>query len=218
MNRSKKLVIFDMDGTLIDSSHTIANAINYVRAHQGLSPMPYEHIISHVNDHTINPARFFYDIDRFEPIHEELFSKYYANHHDKELVLYDGIMDLLEWLHDKGIKLAVATNAYRSSTIHSLEHFGILDLFDDVVCADDIDNGKPAPDMLYKVLEDLHLSVEDAVFVGDGPRDEEAALAAGMDYLMVDWGFSDHKGKSDLIHTVEQLRNKLKQMLDADEP
>ena len=200
------LVIFDMDGTLIDSSRLLANAINHVRAQLHLPPMPQSAIIGQVNNHQINPAKYFYEVDRFEPVHETWFSEYYSAHHATELRLYTGIRSLLSQLHDRGTTLALATNAYRVSTLESLGHLGIDSLFDTIVCHDDVPNPKPAPDMLYHILEEHHLLKKSAVFIGDGPRDEEAAEAAGIDYIMVDWGYTEHDEEKEVVRNVEALR------------
>jgi len=200
--RKYKVIIFDMDGTLVNSSLTIANAINYVRRQLGFEPMEQAYILKRVNDHTLNPAQTFYHSKRFEPDHEKWFSEYYTKNHEKELVLYDGIKALLEALKEKGYLLAVATNAYRNSTIESLTHLGIYDLFDSIACYDDVLQGKPHPDMLYKILDELKVTEKEALFIGDGPRDEMAAKAAGVDYIMVDWGFTEH---TDAVRSVEAL-------------
>ena len=198
-----KLIIFDMDGTLVNSSLTIANAINYVRQKLGFEPMEQAYILKRVNDHTLNPAQTFYHTKRFEPEHEKWFSEYYTKNHEKELILYDGIKAMLEALKAKGYALAVATNAYRGSTIESLSHLGIYDLFDSIACYDDVLQGKPHPDMIYKILDELNVTEKEALFIGDGPRDEMAAKAAGVDYIMVDWGFTDHRNA---VRSVDALR------------
>ena len=208
MTKPYELIIFDMDGTLVNSSITIANAINHVRRQLGFEPMDAERILRHVNDPSIDPARFFYHAPRFDRDHERWFSEYYTRNHDKELVLYDGIRELLEALKERGFKLAVATNAYRKSTIESLTHLGIFVFFDAIACYDDVHKGKPYPDMLLKLLEELHVPKEKALFIGDGPRDEMAAKRAGIDYLMVDWGFTDHDHDR-AIRTVDALRKRL---------
>ncbi len=199
----KSLIIFDMDGTLVDSSRTIANAINYVRERIYLPPMDPELIIRKINDHHLNPAQYFYKTDHFEADHETWFSEYYTKNHEKELILYDGILEMLQDLKAQGSKLAVATNAYRGSTIESLTHLGISDFFDTIACYDDVAHGKPYPDMLLEILEVLDIQKEAALFVGDGSRDEMAAQRAGVDYLMVNWGFSDHKKA---VRSVDALR------------
>ena len=203
----KRLVIFDMDGTLQDSSPAIANAINFVRERLGLTPLPSEEIIARINDPHLNAAEYFYETDRFEAIHEEWFSEYFSRHHTEQIRLYDGIASLLEALKSAGCLLAVATNAYRRSTLESLEHLGIRHYFDAVASYDDVGRGKPAPDMLYRILEELGVQAGEAIFVGDGERDRMAARAAGIDFLMVEWGFSDHE---EAIGSVEELSEELR--------
>ncbi|MDQ7047040.1 MAG: HAD family hydrolase [Sulfurovum sp.] len=200
----KKLIIFDMDGTLVNSSLTIANAINYVRKNLGFEAMEQEYILKRVNDHTINPSQHFYHAKAFDADHEKWFSEYYTKNHENELVLYEGIKTLLITLKDKGYALAVATNAYRGSTLESLTHLEILELFDGIACYDDVLQGKPHPDMLFKLLDELNFTEKETLFIGDGPRDELAAKEAKMDYIMVDWGFTDH---DDAVRSVEALKN-----------
>ena len=203
---SKKAIIFDMDGTLVDSSVTIVNAINHVRHKLGLDDMPKELILEKVNDPHLNPAEFFYEVPAFTKEHEKWFSDYYTQNHEKELQLYDGIEALLKKLKDKGHLLAVATNAYRGSTLESLSHLKVLDYFSSIACYDDVPRGKPSPDMLEKNLKDLNVSVDESLFIGDSERDLLAAQALNMDYLMVNWGFSTYK---DAIHSVEKLEKTL---------
>ncbi len=202
----KELIIFDMDGTLIDSSQVIAGAINYVRSKLSLPQMERSEIIRAVNDHSIRPAQHFYQTDHFEPAHEEWFSHYYTLNHRRELSLYSGIDELLKMLRARGRTLAVATNAYRVSALESLEHVGISGCFDSIVCYDDVPRGKPYPDMLEKILSDLGLESSRALMVGDGERDMMAAKSVGMDYVMVNWGFSDH---GEALGSVAELRTRL---------
>ena len=201
----KKLIIFDMDGTLVNSSITIANAINHVRKNLGFEPMDSKKILTLVNDHTINPAQVFYHAKAFDKDHEKWFSEYYTKNHENELVLYDEIKELLFTLKNRGKKLAVATNAYRGSTIESLTHLDVYTLFDAIACYDDVLQGKPHPDMLYKLLDELDINEKEAIFIGDGSRDEMAAKAANIDYIMVDWGFTEH-GDKDVVNSVQELK------------
>jgi phosphoglycolate phosphatase len=209
---SKKLIIFDMDGTLVNSSLTIANAINYVRKNLGFDPMEQDYILRLVNDHTINPAQTFYHAKAFDADHEKWFSEYYTKNHESELVLYDGIKELLHSLKEKGHVLGVATNAYRGSTIESLTHLDVYELFDGIACYDDVAQGKPHPDMLHKLLDELEHQSHEALFIGDGPRDEMASKSAEIEYIMVDWGFTEH---DDAVRSVEDLHQIL---LDINRP
>ena len=198
----KKAIIFDMDGTLVDSSVTIVNAINHVRKNLNLTEMERELILDKVNDPHLNPAEFFYEVPAFTDQHEAWFAGYYTDNHEQELQLYDGIEQLLKNLKAKGYLLAVATNAYRGSTLESLSHLKVVEYFDSIACYDDVKRGKPSPDMLEKNLKDLDVSVEASIFIGDSERDLLASEAIKMDYLMVNWGFSDYE---DAIHSVAKL-------------
>ena len=206
MENSKKLIIFDMDGTLVDSSITIVNAINYVRSKLSLAPLTKELILTKVNDPKLNPALFFYETEAFTPQQEEWFSEYYTNNHEKELQLYDGIKELLDELKERGYLLAVATNAYRGSTHQSLGYLNIVDYFSSIACYDDVGRGKPAPDMLEKNLKDTNIKVEESIFIGDSERDLMAANKLNMDYIMINWGFSDYE---DAIYTIDKLKEKI---------
>ncbi len=206
MKNSKKLVIFDMDGTLVDSSITIVNAINYVRDKLSLPPLTKDIILTKVNDPELNPALFFYETEEFTPQQEEWFSEYYTNNHEKELQLYDGIEELLKELKTKDYLLAIATNSYRDSTLKSLNHLNILDYFSSIACYDDVGRGKPAPDMLEKNLKDTNVEAKEAIFVGDSERDLMAANSLNIDYIMINWGFSDYE---DAIHSIDKLKEKI---------
>jgi phosphoglycolate phosphatase len=198
----KKVVIFDMDGTLVDSSTTIVNAINHVRSKLNLAPLETDLILEKVNDPELDPAQYFYEVPAFTPEHEEWFSSYYTENHERELHLYTDVLELLEHLKAKGFKMAIATNAYRGSTIESLSHLKILDYFDSLACYDDVGRGKPAPDMLEKNLEELKATAKEAVFIGDSERDMLASKSANIDYIMINWGFSEYE---DAIHKVADL-------------
>jgi phosphoglycolate phosphatase len=204
-SKKKKLIIFDMDGTLVNSSLTIANAINYVRKNIGFEPMEQAYILKHVNEPDINPAQFFYHAKAFDADHEKWFSEYYTRNHENELVLYDGIKELLEILKNNGHKLAVATNAYRQSTLQSLTHLGVHDIFDAIACYDDVPQGKPHPDMLHKLLDELEHTRHESLFIGDGPRDAQASKKADIDYIMVDWGFSENTNAVRTVSDLEKL-------------
>jgi len=202
----KKVIIFDMDGTLVDSSITIVNAINHVRAKLNLEALDSKLILEKVNDPELDPAQYFYEVPTFTPQHEEWFSNYYTQNHEKELVLYQHIDKLLANLKEKGFKMAIATNSYRNSTIESLSHLKILDYFESLACYDDVGRGKPAPDMLEKNLKDLKATSEEALFIGDSERDMLAAKSANIDYIMINWGFSDYKNA---IHKVADLEKSI---------
>ena len=191
--------IFDLDGTLVDSSKVLANAINYVREYLNLPPLPKKEIIEQINNPKCHYANYFYNLDNIEPIHEELFKDYYSKNHDKELEVFSGIEKMLNNLKSKNIKLALATNAYRDSTIDVLNHLNMNKYFDTIVTFNDVKNPKPAPDMLYKATKDLNS--KKAIFIGDSQRDLLASKSANIEFILVD--FINNKSN------VAELENKI---------
>jgi len=199
-----ELLIFDMDGTLIDSSKVICNSINHVRDRLNLKPLKNEEILKVVNDmHTHSPS-YFYEADEFTQDHIEWFQDYYTNNHQKEVALYSGIETLLDELKDRYI-LSIATNAYRVSALQILSHLHIDKKFDLIVCADDVKNSKPEPDMIEYILKYFNLSPSQALMIGDSLKDKEAAKRAGVETILVDWGFSDLSGALKDIGELREL-------------
>jgi len=174
-----------MDGTLVDSSTTLTNAINYVRAKLNLEPLDSAVVLEQINNPNCDLAKFFYNVSTIEPIHEQWFKEYYSANHDKELVLFDGVEQMLQELQKSNIKLAIATNAYRASTQEALRHLQIDRYFDDIICYDEVERGKPAPDMLHILLERNRVTPNSSIFVGDSDRDYLASKEAGIKFIRV---------------------------------
>ncbi|BCD63149.1 phosphoglycolate phosphatase [Nitratiruptor sp. YY08-26] len=195
-------LIFDMDGTLIDSSAIISNSINYVRSKLGLPPMDKKVILEAVNDTSIHRPKFFYGVEEYEPKHVEWFREYYANNHHKETVLYTGVKELLEEIKPY-FRLFLATNAYRVSAELILKNLGIYEYFEIIVCGDEVPHPKPAPDMIFKIIDYFGCKKDEILLIGDGKTDEEAACAAGIGFLKVNWGWSEYE---DAIKSVEELK------------
>jgi len=203
--KNKKYIIFDMDGTLIDSSKLLANTINYVRQNLALPKMEDKVILEAINDPSVNAPIFFYESEYFEEFHQEFFQEYYQENYKKDAQLYDGIKELIEKL-SRTHKLSIATNAYKKSTSSILFSLGIEHYFDIVVCADEVKEAKPAPDMINLITNFYEDSLDNFVLVGDSEKDLESAQNANIDSILVEWGFSSHDNS---INSVSELTNLL---------
>ncbi len=205
---TRRHLIFDMDGTLVDSSAIIANSINHVRSKLGLPPMPKEIILEAVNDTSIHRPKFFYGVQEYQPDHIQWFREYYASNHKNQTRLYEGVKELLQKLRPHHT-LALATNAYRQSADLILTHLGIKDYFDTIVCGDEVPRAKPAPDMIKKIMDMHKANKKNTLLIGDGKTDEEAAKTAGIGFLKVNWGWQQDKKNG--IDNIEQLETILLQ-------
>ncbi len=211
MNK-KQLIIFDMDGTLIDSGNVITNTINYVRSNLGLEAIEKYEMLEKLNDPTINSAKYFYGTKEFTDEQTKLFHEYYDTHCISDIVLYDGILELLKALEAKNCILSVATNASREFALKMLKHLEIEHCFTSVTGASCVPNPKPHPDMILKTLNESKIDHKNAVLIGDSHKDRLAAKAANIDGILVNWGFTDHK-EYDAITDVTQLHQHLLKLI-----
>jgi len=99
----------------------------------------------------------------------------------------------------------VATNAYRQSALQTLSWVGITDYFGIIRCADDVAVSKPHPDMVLDILSHYDNKPHEAIMIGDSLKDKEAASRAGVETILVDWGFSDLEDACREVGELESL-------------
>ena len=201
-----RLIMFDMDGTLIDSGFAITNTINYVRVNLGFEELEKSYILEKVNDPNINSSEFFYGTKEFTAEQTRLFEEYYNKHCLSDLVVYDGIAKLIDDL-SKDFTLAVATNANSAYAYKMLNHVELGHHFKTILGYDSVKNPKPHPEMVNKILDIHNISNKNAQLIGDSHKDIMAATKAGVDSVLVNWGFSNHE--KDAIETVKELEKKI---------
>lgn len=183
-----KTIIFDMDGTLIDSSNPITETINIVRSRYNLSPLDKSEVVSAINCPLKKPSKYFYGTDEYLPEQKEIFVEHYEKSCTENIRLYDGIYELLLELDTK-FHLAVATNADKRFAEMMLHALGIYQFFSEVIGACSVENAKPHPEMIEVILERLQTPKEHALLIGDSRYDELASQNASIEFLHVSWGF-----------------------------
>ncbi len=191
----QKIVIFDMDGTLIDSKKDITISVNYVRKiNHNLSPLSEEYIVDVINKEVRNLAKLFYDTEIYEEKDKNMFEKHYKKQCIENPYLYDGVKDILYTLKDNNIKLSVATNAPTPFAETMLEHLHVKNIFDLVIGADKVKASKPNPEMIHKILDYYKYDNNQdlAWMVGDNTKDIQSAKNAGIEAIFATWGFSTH--------------------------
>lgn len=212
--RKYDTVIFDLDGTLLDTLADLTDAVNYALRE---FKMP-ERTIDEVRRFVGNGVRRLMELavpDGFSnPLFEDVFAKfkeYYGVHCNDKTKAYDGVLALLKELKDEGYALAIVSNKLDSAVKELSEIY-----FEGVVkVAIGEKTGvakKPAPDTVYEALRELGMPKESAVYVGDSEVDVMTAKNAGLPCISVLWGFRDEaflreQGASQFAHTPAEVRS-----------
>ncbi len=198
-------VIFDLDGTLTDTLADLRNSVNFALSQFGFHERTAEEIRSFVGNGVKRLIYLSVPENTPEEIAEDcllVFKEYYKTHSCVATKPYDGIIEMLSEIKNKGIKTAVVTNKMHSAAADIVEHF-FGSLIDLTIGQLDGVSQKPQPDGIYKALEFLETPKEKAVYVGDSEVDCITAKNAGVPCIGVTWGFRDcdslKKNGADLI-------------------
>ena len=190
--RKIKLIIFDLDGTLVDAYGAVAQSLNFALKREGLPLVSYDIVKRSVGwgEKTL--------IRRLAPAsHARAVLKNYRKHHKLSLrdraKFLPGARKLIEDLHHEGYKLALASNRPTEFTEFILKNLKVRKYFQKVLCADKVRSPKPAPDLLKRILKHFQLKPSQAIYVGDMIIDIQTARRAKMRMVAVDTGSSTRK-------------------------
>lgn len=213
MNYMKPLIIFDLDGTLVDSKQDLCASVNHVRFHFGLDPLAEEAIAGLIGDgahamirRTLEGLATDHSVE--EGLH--LFLRYYRDHMLDESRLYPGVKETLDSLAYCG--LAVLTNKPYLFSCAMLDGLGIYDRFSAVYGGNSFRQKKPDPIGIFQIIADTGANAERTWMVGDSSVDVMAGRNAGVTTCGVTYGYAadtfeefppDHA--IDRIHELEML-------------
>ncbi|MBR3835485.1 MAG: HAD-IA family hydrolase [Clostridia bacterium] len=209
-----KAYIFDLDGTLLDTLLDLANAVNFAMREKGYP----ERTVAEVRNFIGNGIKVLIkrsvpdgtsEDDYAEAL--ELFTKYYLEHIADYTKPYDGMIDVVKTLTERGCKVAVLSNkAHVAAQAVVKDFFG--DIFDIVVGKMDEFPSKPEPDSLFYTIRTLGVTAEECVYIGDSDVDVLTAHNAGLPCIGVTWGNRDEdvliaSGAEYIANTPNEILN-----------
>lgn len=200
----KPCIIFDMDGTLIDSSEAMTYSVNFVRNTLGLEPIEKSYLEYHINQPDHHLPKIFYNTEVYDPAHRELFRQTYTVSSPSMISLYPDVEAMLGVLSQKAT-LSIATNASDFIARSMLENLQIAEHFSYVFGANNVKAPKPNPEMLEMIMQLTKSPKEQTIMIGDSLKDELAAKEAGVKFIFADWGYGKSPSASVKAKDIKEL-------------
>ncbi len=201
-----KLVIFDLDGTLVNSIKDITNSLNYATEPYGLATKTPEEVsalvgegITRVIERILGDERLQYRVDVVKR-----FLEFYSEHIVDNTFPYPGVRETLERLN--GFKKAVISNKREALSIKVLEALDLLRFFDLVIGSDSTTEKKPSPVPVLHVISTMGLTLEDSIMVGDSDLDISAGKSAGIKTVGVTYGYRKREFLKDADYVIDDIK------------
>lgn len=187
-----EVVLFDLDGTLIDSAPDLAGAANDLRAAHGLPHLPYEHLRPMVGAGARGMVGIAFDKKPGDAGYDDLRAAFLARYAERMLVatrVFDEMLPVLDALDEAGLSWGIVTNKILSLAHPIVVGLGLHERAAVLVAGDSTPYAKPHPEPLFEAARRVGAAPERCVYVGDDLRDIEAGRAAGMKALAAAWGY-----------------------------
>lgn len=190
---SSKAVLFDLDGTLVDTHGLILQCYEYATQTHLQQPMRQElwqQLVGLPLDQMFEALCLHYGTPMTPALMDMLKQTYRAHMHTHadDIRAFPGILEMLTVLRSRGLRLAVVTTKNRPMALRHLETSELTDFFEVIVAGDDMKKMKPDPEPFLRALELLELRAEDAAHIGDSQHDITGAKAAGIYAIAALWG------------------------------
>lgn len=212
-----KIAIFDMDGTILNTLDDLCDSMNWTLRHHNLPERTLDEVRSFVGNGIHKLVERAVPAGSSEELVEEVFTTfnaYYKDHCAVKTRAYDGIPELVRSLRDLGVITAVVSNK-ADYGVQSLRRDYFDGLFDYAVGEKEGVRRKPNPDGVLDCIRKFGLTQADAVYIGDSDVDYATSVNAGVDVIMVGWGFRDEEfilscGAPFVVHTPEEVLDIIK--------
>ena len=214
----KKAIIWDLDGTILNTLDDLSNSVNYVLKAKGFSLLDNEKIKMILGNGIRSLMEKAVPDGLNNPDFEECFSMFknhYQKHMDDNTAPYNGIVDVMKYLKITGYKQAIVSNKIDYAVQKLVEKY--YSFVDTAIGENQGMAKKPSPEMVNEALRRLGVSAAESVYIGDSEVDLETAQNSGLDCISVAWGFRDRdflldKGAKYIIDFPEELVKMLVEM------
>lgn len=191
MNSQKNTIIFDLDGTLLDTLADLTDSVNYVMKLHGFPLHSQEQVREMVGNGIYVLLELAVPEGRANPLYEDCvreFQKYYKAHMQIKTGPFEGVMEMLDALRRQGYHLAVVSNKF-DAAVKALCHDYFGDMIEAAIGESSSIAHKPAPDTVFEAMRQLSVKPENCIYVGDSDVDIETAKNSGIPCISVCWGF-----------------------------
>ena len=198
------LVLFDLDGTLVDSAPDLCASLNRIRRSENLAPLPYNVLREYAGSGARGLLKIGFDITDQDPRFPELKERFlsdYQNHCAEKVCCFDGIEQTLEEIEQAGWQWGVVTNKFSNFTIPIMKKLGLYDRACVIISGDETGKLKPHPDNLLVALNKMRALPQETPYVGDDIRDSKVAQTLGMPFAAAAWGYLRQEFPIDEWHT-----------------
>ena len=195
MNSSKlpiSCVLFDLDGTLLDTAPDLINALNHVLSLEGKSTLPYETVRNTISGGGVALILLGFGSQQNElDLHRryKIFLDYYAKNICVDTTFFQGIENVLDELEQVGIAWGVVTNKASDLTKPLMDAIGLSKRASSVISGDTLPQKKPSPEPMYLAASECGVLTTECIYIGDAKRDIDAANRAGMTSLIASYGY-----------------------------
>lgn len=179
-------VLFDLDGTIIDTNELIISSFMHALKENGLAPITREEIIPHMGTTLQHQMKVFSGLEDADVLVKS-YRSYNAVHHDELIRSFPHVNETMEELSRRGIKMGIVTTKIRPSTLKALEMFDLLKYMDTIVTVSDVTEPKPHPEPVLTAVRNLGVDPRKTLMVGDSTVDIQSAKAAGVYAVGVSW-------------------------------